>query len=76
VHIEEFPKYTAMTKEDGRFVIAAVWQWEIWTTTDFVGDRRPAYTLMATAQGFEGGSRIWYIGDGRPQTITLKRSPD
>lgn len=76
VHIEEFPKNTAMTKEDGRFVITAIRQWEMWTPTDFVGDRRPAYRLMATAQGFEDGSLNWYIGDGRPQTIKLKRSPD
>jgi hypothetical protein len=76
VYIEEFPKKPAVTKDDGRFSIAAIWEWQVWTATDFVGDRRPAYRLVATAKGYEDGTNNWYIGDGGPQRIKLMRAPD
>lgn len=74
VHIEEFPEKTAITKQDGQFFIAAIREWEVLSPPEFGGDRRPAYRLIATAQNFEDGSRIWYIGDDRPQMIKLKQS--
>jgi len=74
VHIEEFPEKTTITKQDGQFFIAAIREWEVLSPSEFSGDRRPAYRLIATAKDFEDGSRIWYIGDDRPQMIELKRS--
>lgn len=72
VHIEEFPERTATTNPNGEFTIKAIRKWEILTPADFAGDRRPAYRLIATAQGFQGGSRVWYIGDDGLQIVKLQ----
>lgn len=58
VHIEEFPERTATTNPNGEFTIKAIRKWEVLTLSDFEGDRRPAYRIVAMASGFEGGSRI------------------
>ncbi len=74
VHIEEFPEKTATTSGNGQFSIKAIRKWEVLTPFDFARDARPAYRLIATAQGFQEGSKVWYIGDDRPQMIKLRSS--
>lgn len=74
VHVEEFPARVAISDQSGQFTIKAIREWQVLTPSDFGGDRRPAYRLVAVAKGFKDGSRIWYIGDDRPQTIKLQAS--